>query len=67
MRCIYAIDEWGEDAGPSAAKKAKISPVSLFNASGEERHREREFLNDNLLVRIHFIIEMIWWTGAVDV
>ena len=25
--------------------------------------REREFFIDNLLVRIHFIIEMIWWTG----
>ena len=24
---------------------------------------EREFFIDNLLVRIHFIIEMIWWTG----
>ena len=24
---------------------------------------EREFLSDNLLVRIHLIIEMIWWTG----
>ena len=24
---------------------------------------ERVFLIDNLLVRIHFIIEMIWWTG----
>ena len=24
---------------------------------------EREFLIDNLLVRIHVIIEMIWWTG----
>jgi len=23
----------------------------------------REFFIDNLLVRIHFIIEMIWWTG----
>ena len=23
---------------------------------------EREFLIDNLLVRIHFVIEMIWWT-----
>ena len=23
----------------------------------------REFLIDNLLVRIHFMIEMIWWTG----
>jgi len=25
--------------------------------------REREFFIDSLLVRIHFIIEMIWWTG----
>ena len=25
--------------------------------------REREFFVDNLLVRIHFIIEMTWWTG----
>ena len=23
----------------------------------------REFFIDNILVRIHFIIEMIWWTG----
>ena len=30
----------------------------------EVRHLlEREFFIDNLLVRIHFIIEMIWWTG----
>ena len=26
---------------------------------------EREFCIDNLLVRIHLIIEMIWWTGLV--
>ena len=25
--------------------------------------REGEFIINNLLVRIHFIIEMIWWTG----
>jgi len=25
--------------------------------------REREFFIDNLLVRIHFIIVLIWWTG----
>ena len=24
---------------------------------------EREFFIDNVLVQIHFIIEMIWWTG----
>jgi len=25
--------------------------------------QESEFFIDNLLVRIHLIIEMIWWTG----
>ena len=40
-----------------------------FQVSGCEsgvyitRDREKEFFIDNLLVRIHFIIEMIWWTG----
>jgi hypothetical protein len=29
----------------------------------ELEHLEREFCIDNLLVRIHSIIEMIWWTG----
>ena len=36
-------------------------------ANGPRRDRpgpgEREFVIDNLLVRIHFIIEMFWWTG----
>jgi len=27
---------------------------------------EREIFIDNLLVRIHFIIETIWWTGLVS-
>jgi hypothetical protein len=26
-------------------------------------HSENEFFVDNLLVRIHFLIVMIWWTG----
>ena len=34
--------------------------VSLFLSRGKA---EREFFIENLLVRIHFIIEMIWWTG----
>ena len=25
--------------------------------------RQRVFIIDNLLVQVHFIIEMIWWTG----
>ena len=24
---------------------------------------KREFFTDNFLVRIHFIIEIVWWTG----
>ena len=32
-------------------------------ACGADAQREREFFIDNLLVRVHFIIEMIWWTG----
>jgi len=31
--------------------------------AGTRAEREREFCIDNLLVRIHFIIVMIWWTG----
>jgi len=27
---------------------------------------EREFFIDNLLVRIHIIIVMIWWAGLAD-
>ena len=34
------------------------APHGTFLAAGE-----REFFIDNLLVRILFIIEMIWWTG----
>ena len=33
------------------------------HGAGEAGGREREFFIDNLLVRIHFINEMIWWTG----
>jgi len=33
----------------------KVAPLSS--------RLERGFFIDNLLVRIHFIIEMIWWTG----
>jgi len=33
---------------------------------GTGRLREREFFIDNLLVRIHFIIVMIRWTGLAS-
>ena len=29
----------------------------------DRSQQESEFFVDNLLVRVHFIIEMIWWTG----
>ena len=35
----------------------------LCSAGHSVDYREREFFIDNLLVRIHFIIEMIRWTG----
>ena len=31
-----------------------------------ENGEEREFCIDNLLIRIHFITEMIWWTGLAQ-
>jgi hypothetical protein len=34
-----------------------------YGLTAPSRFPEREFFIDNLLVRIHFIIEMIWWTG----
>ena len=40
--------------------------AAAFCKGGCEAFRvaqEKEFLIDNLLVRVHFVIEMIWWTG----
>ena len=33
------------------------------SASSAPLQQDKKFVIDNLLVRIHFIIEMIWWTG----
>jgi len=38
----------------------ELRDLRITSLSGE---REREFCIDNLLVRIHYIIEMIKWTG----
>jgi len=38
-------------------------PARLFAAAKLPRRVEKEFFIDNLLVRIHFIIVMIRWTG----
>ena len=47
-----------------------MSEVPLHRADGGAHtaavsvgSSEREFFIDNLLVRIHFIIVLIWWTG----
>ena len=39
------------------------SPAAGLCRNGRQMSREREFFIDNLLVRIHLIVEMIWWTG----
>ena len=52
-------------AGAGTARGAVFSlrGGSLSSVGGEAHRSEREFFIDNLLVRIHFIIEMIWRTG----
>ena len=39
--------------------KTQFARVTWHGSAGEER----EFIIDKLLVRTHFIIGMIWWTG----
>ena len=43
----------------------KIHLLKTLTRSCPGVGREREFFIDNLLVRIHFIIVMIRWTGLV--
>ena len=50
--------------------RSRLSPSSIFKEGpsnnaleGNSARVEREFVIDNLLVRIHFIIVMIRWTG----
>ena len=38
-------------------------PTPTLSPNSTSLARERELCIDNLLVRIHFIIEIIWWTG----
>ena len=40
-----------------------VSPLPGGPAKETAVPREREFLIDNLLVRVHFIVVMIRWTG----
>ena len=52
--------EWGTRAGCVARGGAKMT-AGCRSAPADSR--EKEFFIDNLLVRIHFIIEMVWRTG----
>ena len=38
-------------------------PGQRYRDQPDQGTRERELFTDNLLVRIHLIIGMIWWTG----
>ena len=44
-------------------KSEESSSVAANLSKSDTTFREREFFIDNLLVRIHLIIEMVWWTG----
>ena len=56
---ILCCETWGEHAwGPDSPSVI----VSLLPPRPRP-HEENEFFIDNLLVRIHFIIVMIRWTG----
>jgi len=48
---------------PMGAAYSQVFTVFFFVPSQVLPVQERELFIDNLLVRIHFIIEMIWWTG----
>ena len=39
------------------------SPTLSVGVTATRRRQERDFFIDNLLVRIHLIVEMIKWTG----
>ena len=41
----------------------RTAPVRITSRGAHRPSTEREFFIDNLLVRIPFIIDMIWWSG----
>jgi len=49
--------------GLRVIKKKKMPAEGQVGVDAVDARQEREFLIDNLLVRIHFIIVMIRWTG----
>ena len=49
--------------GASEDRIETLCKATMRRSTLEPGRLEREFFIDNLLVRIHFIIETIWWTG----
>ena len=49
---------WAYGTSSSTLRGNKPPPAKLAEAK-----KEGEFIINHLLVRIHFIIEVIWWTG----
>jgi len=74
---LWAASNKKEEEEPPLAPRADAAalgvdlckPVSVAISSNPPQTsfmrscREREFFVDDLLVQIHFVIEMIWWTG----
>jgi len=56
----------GFDRPPLSARTASPNILPASAGGLYRRSTEREFCIDNLQVRIHFIIEMIWWTGLAQ-
>jgi len=54
---------FGHNTGRACQRLTKLVQPVNFDNTGRASQREREFFIDNLLVRIHFIIVMIRWTG----
>ena len=63
VSCVTQLQAQGPSRTCNESKKEeRESRVREIDGSGSTL-RKREFFIDNLLVRIHFIIEMIRWTG----
>ena len=56
-QCLFVC---GAICGASAWVNEQVPPLAQTQVPGLQ---ERDFFIDNLLVRIHSIIEMIKWTG----
>jgi len=73
LHILETRDPNPEGAGPADAAGAVQAPqqgdaqlhprLHFDRERGRPRYPERVFSIDNLLVRIHLIVEMIWWTG----